>query len=189
MGATDVTDQSVHPDADRWGGWSWADPRRGAHFRTCNFCGCINPEDLAAEPQWRAAWADWKYGWPHKFYIELPNRNPERLFVLSSVSGGSGKPPAPAFGQSYVAWADRTPEQRAICEQDGYGEGADGWHPDYVAFGTRATHHAKFYSIHLADADLPSTVKATIEQRSGRAFHFSNGQIRWEPAGRAQKLA
>lgn len=42
-------------------------------FRTCWFCGSINPQDLFELAQInpiRLASTDWKYGWPHKFYVE-----------------------------------------------------------------------------------------------------------------------
>jgi hypothetical protein len=44
----------------------------GESFRRCSYCGSIHPEDLiklvgeGAEIQG----ADWKYGWPHKFYVK-----------------------------------------------------------------------------------------------------------------------
>lgn len=60
----------------------WREPREydgGPYkqaFRTCYYCGGIHPEDLlnflkaGASPHG----SDWKYGWPHKFYIDgIPN--------------------------------------------------------------------------------------------------------------------
>lgn len=47
-------------------------------FRTCSYCGSIHPEDLiaAVEAGARMHGSDWKYGWPHKFYVEkIPNPN------------------------------------------------------------------------------------------------------------------
>lgn len=40
-------------------------------FRTCSYCGSIHPEDLliALNAGARLIGSDWKYGWPHKFYI------------------------------------------------------------------------------------------------------------------------
>ena len=51
------------------GEWVWREPRRGNFLRTCNYCGSINPDDLAPVEGWVPDWADWKYGWPHKAYI------------------------------------------------------------------------------------------------------------------------
>ncbi|MHB2016975.1 MAG: hypothetical protein ACYCW6_08535 [Candidatus Xenobia bacterium] len=60
----------------------WRSPRgrdRGPYmetFRTCSYCGCIHPEDLlnALNAGATLGGSDWKYGWPHKFYVEhIPN--------------------------------------------------------------------------------------------------------------------
>lgn len=167
----------VHPDAARWGGWSWRDPERGEHFRRCSYCGSIHPADLAGEPTWRAEWADQKYGWPHKFYVDIPDRGPGRLFVVGAVHGPPGA--QPSIGGNLLTWvapANLTEEQRRIVERDGYriSEGLR-----WVGFGTRAVHNAKHYSIHLADPDLDPAVRDTVQQRSGIRFDFVAGQVRW----------
>lgn len=48
--------------------WRPADQRG---VRTCSFCGSIHPEDLmrALDSGATLECADWKYGWPHKFYV------------------------------------------------------------------------------------------------------------------------
>lgn len=168
-----MPDQTVHPDAERWGGWDWRDPARGEHFRRCGFCGSVHPDDLAAEPSWRAEWADRKYGWPHKFYVDIPNQQPEQLFVVSATT-------TPTDG--YIAQADMTDQQRDLAKRDGWQLNPD----KYFQFGTRPMHHAKFYSIHLSDTDLSAEVKATVEQRSGLAFEFRpDGRVAWRPADRS----
>jgi len=61
-------------------------------FRTCGYCGSIHPEDLLRflDAGAQLGGADWKYGWPHKFYVEnIPNPQPERLYVISTTSQGS----------------------------------------------------------------------------------------------------
>lgn len=179
-----MADQNIHPDAEGWGGWSWADPVRGEHFRRCDLCGSVHPDDLVAEQGWRAEWADMKYGWPHKFYVELPNRDPERPYVVSVTTGD--QLPALRIAGEYVAWDDLTDDQRTICERDGYGEDDDGWRPTFVAFGTHPTHHATFYTIHLADTDLAPDTKTVIEQRSGLAFRFDDGRISWKAVENAE---
>lgn len=62
---------------------AWRDPEPtlepyGRSFRTCSYCGSIHPEDLynllTAGIGVRLGGSDWKYGWPHKFYVEgIPN--------------------------------------------------------------------------------------------------------------------
>lgn len=169
-----MTDQTVHPDADRWGGWGWREPDRGEHFRRCGFCGSIHPDDLAAEPNWRADWADRKYGWPHKFYVDIPNRQPKQLFVVSATT-------TPTDG--YIAREDLTNEQRDIAKRDGF-DSDDRRRPwQYFQFAPRPMHHGKFYSIHLGDTEITADVKATIEQRSGLTFEFTpDGRVAWRPA-------
>lgn len=169
-----MPDQTVHPDAQRWGGWAWRDPSRGEHFRRCGFCGSVHPDDLAAEPNWRADWADRKYGWPHKFYVDIPNRQAEQLFVVSATTTAT---------DGYIAREDLTAEQHEIAKRDGW-DSDDGLHPwRYFQFAPRAMHHGKFYSIHLSDTEITADVKATIEQRSGLTFEFtSDGRVAWRPA-------
>lgn len=167
-------DPNVHPDAERFGGWSWHEPSRGEHFRRCGFCGSIHPDDLAAEV-WLPQWADRKYGWPHKFYVDIDNREPEALFALSSTWGGSGEP-----GRGEVPWDDLTAEQRALYERDHGGLTPDGRHPTSVGFHTRPRHNAKFYTIHLSDPAIDTATKAAIESRCGLRFAFVNGHVYWE---------
>ncbi len=77
----------------------WREPDGDRPFRTCSYCGCIHPEDLlklfeGVEPKLgyyqtgqdkqgvtqgeyygnnpHMAGSDWKYGYPHKFYLHGP---------------------------------------------------------------------------------------------------------------------
>ncbi len=62
------------PDIEEW-------------FRHCSYCGSMHPEDLlkAIAGGAKLGGSDWKYGWPHKFYVEsIPNPSPEHLVVRSS---------------------------------------------------------------------------------------------------------
>ena len=179
--------ESVHPDANRYGGWHWSRPRHGEHFRRCSYCGSVHPEDLAAEALWTAEWADQKYGWPHKFYVNVINRDPSRLYVLGSSSGQSyrndpDKQPAPVLKSDtheWVRWSELTPAQLAIVAED---NGAD-YHADWIEFGYRPTHFGKLYTVHLGDPALPADVKDLIERRSGLAFTFyEDGRVGWHPA-------
>lgn len=61
-------------------------------FRRCDYCGSMHPEDLvrllADNPGMRLGGADWKYGWPHKFYVYgIPNLTPG----INAKVGGSWK--------------------------------------------------------------------------------------------------
>lgn len=52
--------------------WIWRDPDTRWPLHTCSFCGSVTPEDaerLLLREKATASGSDWKYGWPHKFYI------------------------------------------------------------------------------------------------------------------------
>lgn len=160
--------------ADWWGAWSWRKPSRGEHFRRCSFCGSIHPDDLLAEKGWRADWADLKYGFPHKFYVAIANRDPERMYVLASANF------RPALERSWLRVpGELTPEQLAALERDGY---VGDYRPDYVQFGTHEHHFGKFYTVHLADPSIAPETKAAVEQISGVEFEFFPGhKLTWRP--------
>lgn len=76
-----------------------ADERQpqGEPFRVCSYCGSIHPEDLLAALDAGAELhgSDWKYGWPHKFYIENipnPNRDAVAEIGMKSYPGPDGEP-------------------------------------------------------------------------------------------------
>lgn len=69
----------------------WREPESKKHgtipYRKCGYCGSIHPEDLLAALEAGAVLhgADWKYGWPHKFYVDgIPNPEAGRMVVKSS---------------------------------------------------------------------------------------------------------
>lgn len=86
----------------------------GYPFRTCSYCGSMHPEDLAywlQQPGVEINGSDWKYGWPHKFYIEnIPNPKVGLQVVSSARSEFNGTEhivtpgygPAPAF--TFAKW-------------------------------------------------------------------------------------
>lgn len=175
----------VHPEARRHFPeqhdgklWVWRRPSNGAHFRTCSWCGSINPEDLAAEPSWTPEWADQKHGWPHKFYVNIPNREADKLVVVGSTGGGN---PNRKLDEGWVRWEDLTPEQVEVAERDGYAK-YQGEPPIGLLFGTRPDHFGKFYTTHLADPSLEPSIKTAIERGSGIQFEFKNDRVTWSAA-------
>lgn len=178
MKAAVVATDPVHPETGddspfRYGLWSWSEPRYTEHFRRCSFCGSIHPGDLADEPSWQARWADRKYGWPHKFYVDIPNRNPELLYAF----GGTSRFKEEDRARGYVPFEELTEEQLAIIERDrwhtGPGQG--------TLFGTRPHHYGKFYTIHLADPNINDEVKEKLAFKSGLRFTFRDGKVGWDP--------
>jgi hypothetical protein len=175
--AADPVHGSGWNTADRWGGWAWREPRGTQHYRTCSFCGSISPEDLAAEPSWRASWADRKYGWPHKFYVKgLVNRHPEVLRIITALSPGQEDRMERETGYQWYPVAE-IPEGTDVS-----GWGLEDGHYSHVGLGADETHFAKFYSIHLADPRVSDEVKEKIAQVSGLRFHFEDGSVGWERA-------
>lgn len=167
----------MHPEAGRppfpARPWTWREPAHGQHFRTCSFCGSIHPDDLAAEQTWRAEWADRKYGWPHKFYVDIPNRDPRQMYVLGGVNRYESSPLA-----GVVPFEELTEEQTAMVERDGWESFGPG---SGILFGTRTVHTAKFYNVHLSDNAVSDAVRETIAARSGLAFTFGDDRVSWRP--------
>lgn len=166
------TPDPVHGrNAERWGGWTWREPSRGEHFRTCSHCGSIHPEDLAAEDNWHAEWADAKYGWPHKFYVAIRNRNPEQRFILTA----DDREEHHNVGNYTWVRADSIPDDVIT----------DGWrdisqHYRWVGLRTRTTHHAKFYTAHLADPTVASDAAEVVQRVSGLRLDFRDGHVTWQ---------
>jgi hypothetical protein len=63
--------------------------------RVCDYCGSLHPADLLSLLKQGATLggSDWKYGWPHKFYVTAPNpQADETVQVGSSFSAGVETP-------------------------------------------------------------------------------------------------
>ena len=124
--------------------------RRGDDWGTCTYCGSISPEKLM---EFVAAGVEvGPCDKSYKFYLDVPNPDPSKLFVHSAVGGGTKtEPPKPLFNgdQPYIEWKDLTPEQLEIAERDGFGPMKGYDPPHYISFGTNTTLHAKFYTPHF----------------------------------------
>lgn len=95
--------------------WNPPNPLRepcGTPFKTCSYCGSINPEDLLGYLESFQSitmeCADWKYGYPHKFYVYgIPNPLAgKQVKIGSSCRNGisedtMGKASADAFTKFY----------------------------------------------------------------------------------------
>lgn len=66
---------------------SWRPPARNKSgglrttWRECSYCGSAHPDDLMrmiADGSARMSGSDWKYGWPHKFYLHVKNPEADR---------------------------------------------------------------------------------------------------------------
>lgn len=101
--------------------FSWREAETGREdqgpfhpFRTCDFCGSMHPEDLLAALQAGATLSvsDFKYGWPHKFYVSGIRHAYEDVPVITSRTSyvqdgqrvnenGPEHPMGPANGKWY----------------------------------------------------------------------------------------
>ena len=90
-------------------------------LETCSYCGSMTIDDVVKYmriPGTTYGGSDWKYGWPHKFYIDIPCAPYERL-VMSKYESGK----APVHERRIVSerhhkfysthLRDATPEQLA----------------------------------------------------------------------------
>jgi hypothetical protein len=124
---------------------------------------------------WRASWADRKYGWPHKFYVEgVVNRNPGILRVITVLSPGQEDRMERETGYQWHP-AGEIPA----------GTDVSGWRLEdgrysHVGLGSDRTHFVKFYTVHLADPALSAEAKKVIEKACGLHFTFEDGRVGWE---------
>lgn len=184
--AADPVHGSGWNSAARWGGWEWENPRGAEHFRRCSFCGSIHPDDLAAEPSWRASWADRKYGWPHKFYVEgVANRHPETLRIITACTQKQWDEALQALAEGRPVFGLGGGYKWYPVASIPAGVDISGWrledgHYSHVGLGSDATHFVKFYSIHLADPAVSDEVRGKIAARSGLRFRFTeDGRVTW----------
>jgi hypothetical protein len=116
----------------------------------------MHPEDLltAIEGGAQVGGSDWKYGWPHKFYIrQIPNPHANTLVVVSSSWGGRDAEGKPLPGPREVKW------------------------------GPAGLLSSKWYNEHIADEGFdPEAITKLIdalEKHAGISFMIENGHLRW----------
>ncbi len=119
-------------------------------FRTCSHCGSMNPEDLvkALEAGASLEGSDWKYGWPHKFYVTgIPNPSPDTILLLGYSSGGRNPDGTPIRGIRDLKWDKAGPVRRG-----------------------------KFYNDHLLDLEpeLFARVSKVLVEKSGIEFKIGD---------------
>lgn len=137
-------------------------------FRTCSYCGSIHPEDLvkALEAGATLGGSDWKYGWPHKFYVNgMPN---------------------PKFGQEYPQYMYGRPkdgEEGWEQYQDGFnsddGSPRMSWRKLMSMSKCPPTAHAKWYNEHLQDLspEAFAVLAPLLEKHAGIRFEMIDGKL------------
>lgn len=126
-------------------------------IRRCFYCGSLHPEDLirAIESGAKLSGADWKYGWPHKFYVDgIRHAHEGVLRIYSATSGGID----PSTGEPHKGYRDVK------------------WAPVGPLVG-------KFYNDHLLDAGYSTAAFAriteTLAKHGGVRFDLDNGRLRY----------
>lgn len=169
--------------AQRFGKPSWRLSGEKAHpnsdhvesFRSCSYCGSIHPEDLVSilESGAHLGHADWKYGWPHKFYIDgIINLNKGNL-VRRTTQSIAGETPTEEELASARIYASR-PGCEIKTVHAGYFSSKTG-KPVYslaVFEPDGPTTHGKFYNQHLVDLEPEAfaVVAAVLLKHSGIQF-------------------
>jgi hypothetical protein len=119
--------------------------------KQCNYCGSLHPEDAVKflkQAGTTFSGSDWKYGWPHKFYISPVNPDAEAIIEMGSRShrqDGGGKVDG---SQPTDRWSCRAHGHReCTCPK----ESATGYWYEPI-MGKRTHLSYKFYNQHLQDA-------------------------------------
>ncbi len=120
-------------------------------WRSCSYCGCMHPEDLIAALKngGELSGSDWKYGWPHKFYIAVPNPEPEKLFEVASANF------KPEHG-NYVEDLNAKPGTR------------------WIEHGTRPMFHGKWYNDHLKDEGVSDELFELLAEHARIRFRLKD---------------
>lgn len=176
----------------------------------CAYCGSMHPADLVAALKAGAKLdpADWKYGWPHKYYVNgIPN--PFQGMAESIMSASHAVPICPNTGvacaqhsgpQSFstpvcacmaagTPTKATTPSGNMVRIRRGYSSQTGAPEYTWMHEGEPAgpTTHGKFYTEHLQDATPED--KLFIEQAIGLHIDFVEGgkRVTWRPYGQAPK--
>jgi hypothetical protein len=148
-------------------------------FRTCSYCGSIHPEDLfhALRAGAHLHGSDWKYGWPHKFYVEgIPNplagqqvEVGSRSYPILECPSCRTRPDSSVMGLvtcpecniDYTIIDRRNEKIMGLAPPDAY---------------------AKFYNEHLNDLTDPDTfglIAEAIYDSSQIAFILVDGKLKY----------
>lgn len=159
----------------------WRASRDGEPFRTCFWCGCIHPEDLLTAIKAGAVvgGSDWKYGWPHKFYVDVVNPDPARLFDVGSETKTFDEPCPTCCGPDGKPRADLMVAEAQACPCRGLFRRTE----RTTHMGTRETFHAKWYNEHIQDEGFDDEARAALllalEQTGGIKFELEGGKLKY----------
>lgn len=146
--------------------------QRADGHQHCTYCGSLSPESAAAALRAGAAahWADWKYGWPHKAYLDnVPDARAGQPWICGWSS------------RSMDGWELFSEAKHgALARAAGITSCREG--ETWVQVRARdATTTGKFYTAHLQDASPAD--RDTIERALGLRFTFEGTRVSWHRIG------
>lgn len=122
-------------------------------LRTCGYCGSLHPADLLAAIERGAilSGSNWKYGWPHKFYVQIPHPDRDKQAEIG--------------GKSY--W-DEEKGQRI-------------YEPTYGAMGDYHAKWYNLHLTDAGyDDEAFTTLTERIAAKSGISFEMHEGKLRYQ---------
>jgi hypothetical protein len=144
----------------------------GRPYQHCSFCGSMRPEELLVKLQEgaRAHQADWKYGWPHKLYVQFINP-----IAGQRVKLGSTVLPNEPSGEERAKYENWQIENVKIG-----GTTVARWSADLYG-PSPATLQAKFYTLHMLDCpdDIFEELSKLIEQKAGLSLTMRDGGLHY----------
>lgn len=203
------------PHAARFGPPKWQTRAGGERpgetgLRHCSYCGSLHPLDLLTVEVTNLHRADMKYGYPHKFYLDVPNTREGDLVRVGGLM--TGQRPVVHDGQVMAAYDAQRAGHGYASQASDEQLLASGWEIEttttvVTARSTagerekrrheqitytrpryelgRSTAFAKFYSAHLQDlADEDFTRVADLLRTAGVDFvREGDGRTKWRLIG------
>lgn len=132
-------------------GTTWEHRSEDTDTANCSYCGSLTPADFIkfmSQSGTSFSGSDWKYGYPHKFYVEPVNPKADELVEMGSGSG-DGTDPLDYWScfnhPVYMNASNKTKNCSCPIEKaTGY------WKRPIM--GKRARLFFKFYTNHIKDA-------------------------------------
>lgn len=131
---------------------SWREGDYRFPWKACNYCGSMHQEFLleALENGAKLDHTDWKYGWPHKFYVKIVNPNPDHLFEIET------------------RYRDPNDDSFKKIEEN-----------KWAKFGKLGFLYGKFYNEHLLDEGTPTELFTALEKHTGIKFSIKEGVLHY----------
>lgn len=131
-------------------GTTWEIRTEEVSSGNCSYCGSLSPADFIKfmnQPGTSFSGSDWKYGYPHKFYVEPVNPKADELVQVGTKSG-DGTDSSDYWSCFAHPVYSNNKTKTCSCPIE---NGRTG-HYNRPIMGKRARLFFKFYTIHIKDA-------------------------------------